>query len=87
MKKPVILFVLQIIWLVSVLYKFLVKGISDQNCEMKFLKYLTNIAIVSEAFCEYQFTSSNIRSKLLISNYYAVRRSSYFLCECSFLIN
>ena len=55
MKKPVILFVLQIIWLVSVLYKFAVKGISDQNSEIRFVKYLTNIAIVSEAFRKYQF--------------------------------
>ena len=62
MKKPVILFVLQIIWLVSVLYKFLVKGISDQNCEIQFLKYLTNIAIVSEAFRKCQFTSSIIEA-------------------------
>ena len=62
MKKPVILFVLQIIWLVSVLYKFVVKGISDQNCEMQFLKYLTNIAIVREAFRKYQLTSSIIEA-------------------------
>ena len=47
MKKTVTLFILQIIWLVSVLYKFVVKGISNQNCEIKFLKYLTNMAIVS----------------------------------------
>ena len=62
MKKPVILFVLQIIWLVSVLYKFLVEGISDQNCQIQFLKYLTNIAIVIEAFRKCQFTSSIIEA-------------------------
>ena len=51
MEKPLILFVLQIIWLVSVLYKFLQKGISDKR--LQFLKYLTNIAFISEAFREH----------------------------------
>ena len=37
MKKPVILFVLKIIWLVSVLYEFLLKGIFDENCDYKTL--------------------------------------------------
>ena len=35
--KLVILLVLQIIWLVSVLYEFLLKEISDQNCDYKTL--------------------------------------------------
>ena len=51
MKKPVILFVLKIIWLLSDLHKFLLKGISGQNYDYKTLsrvtntnlKYLTNI--------------------------------------------
>ena len=51
MEKSVILFVLQIIWLVSVLYKFLKKRISDKR--FKFLKYLINIAFISEAFREH----------------------------------
>ena len=37
MKEPVILFVLQNIRLVSLLYKFLLKVISDQNCDYKTL--------------------------------------------------
>ena len=77
--KPVILLVLQIIWLASELYEFLLKEISDQNCDYRTPWRVINTifkVIISEAFCEYSFTYSNIRSTPLISKYYAIRRTS-----------
>ena len=43
--KPVTLLALRIIWLVSVLHEFLLKGISDQDCDYKTLQRVINTTL------------------------------------------